>query len=98
MVLLTLSFALLSGMKEGTLLDSNGNKITSTVSSLRAILAANLDSTGEYNVYLAQKKTGSSLNIGNGDNDLTGGGGGGCGIGTNVLSLIALILMARKRS
>lgn len=88
-----------SGMTEGVLLDSNGNKITTTISSTSAIASANLESVGEYNVYLAQKKADSSSPSSDPEetNGTGGSGGGGCNAGFGIMTLAAVLAIFKKK-
>ena len=81
--------ALPSGMTEGVLLDSNGGEITETIPSSTAIASANLESVGEYNVYLAQKKADSSSSS-------SSGGGCNAGFGLGVLSALAVFVRRKQ--
>ena len=87
--------ALPSGMTEGVLLDSTGGEITTTVPSSTAIASANLGSTGEYNVYLAQRKSDSSSSSSSSGSGGSGGGGG-CNAGLSFMTLAAVFAFCRK--
>lgn len=81
------SSALPSGMVEGVLRDTDGNALT-TVSTTNSIVTADIETAGQYNVYLAEKET-TAGNVGSSS-------GGGCDTGFGIFALVFAAFLKKR--